>query len=588
MQTESLRMIEEKRHFNRIPSQNGAAEIEIDHSYGQVNKSIYKIIEYSEFGLSFLVPFEDGYFLVGTPVKFTIAQPSIKFRRMFTGIVKYYHPVFMNDGKKYYKTGIAIATTYRDLQNKKLNLRPERHIPPETSTKVVRLTIDNSSYEYVLADYSKYSAAFICDESDVINFKVSSTIEVETISVDEISIFNGIATITRVYLDGQGKNRVVFQPRKTLINITAISCEKAIQTATSEIIEVIALQRQYENIDIKFKTAVTALRMFLENISKVLEEPKYQVPEAETETFLQQIFPDFFMLIDSQMTTIDDIVRELSLSNESHFIYKNYFQTNLSHLLLQSPVNQICYFKPNGYAGDYEMMRLTHANMFDGPSLFAKILSKYSTTSHLGEVCRKRTSYLENVLTDYLKKKQDEHINIFSIASGPALEIQELISHHPEITGNVTFTLLDQEIKALQYSMECIYDKKIKYDSNITINFIHDNLQNYMREIAQKDTKPMYDIIYSFGLFDYFDKTLGRYIISSIKPLLKPGGFILIANFSLEGNKNRVLLEYGFDWYLIYRDQMEMKELAKGHFPIDKIELDEIENGTMKFIKLSL
>jgi extracellular factor (EF) 3-hydroxypalmitic acid methyl ester biosynthesis protein len=581
-------MIEEKRQFNRALSVDGTAGIEIDHTYGQVNKSTYKIVEYGEFGLSFLVPSDDGYFLVGTPVKFTISQPSIKFRRMFTGVVKYYHPVFMEDGKKYYKTGIAIATTYRDLQNKKLNLRPERLIPPETSARVVRLTIDSNSYEFVLADYSKYSAAFICDESDVINFKVSSTIEVETISVDEISIFNGIATITMVYLDNQGKNRVVFQPRKAFINVLAIPLEKAIQTAASEINEINALQSQYDNIDCKFKTAVAALRMYLENISKVLEEPKYQVTEAETATLLQQIFPDFFLLMDSQMTNIDDVVRELSLSSESHCIYKNYFQTNLSHLLLQSPVNQICYFKPNGYAGDYEMMRLTHVNQFDGPSLFAKILSKYSTTSHLGEVCRKRTSYLENVLTDYLKKNQNKQLNIFSIASGPALEIQELISHHPELTGNVTFTLLDQEIKALQYSMECIYDKKIKFESSITINFIHDNLQNYMREIAQKNIQPMYDIIYSFGLFDYFDKTLGRFIINSIKPLLKPGGFILIANFSLEGNKNRVLLEYGFDWYLIYRDQNEMKELAKGNFLSDKIEVDEIENGTMKFLKLTL
>jgi hypothetical protein len=227
-------------------------------------------------------------------------------------------------------------------------------------------------------------------------------------------------------------------------------------------------------------------------------------------------------------------------------MYKNYFQCNLLHLFLQSPFNHICYFKPNGYPGDFEMMRLTHLNSFDGPTLFSKILSKYSTFCHLGETGRKRTQYLENILFEYLKQNQHRPVNIFSIASGPALEIQELISHHPEVTNNVTFTLLDQEIKALQYSMESIYDRKIRYESAMNVNFIHDNLQNYLREISQKELKPQFDIIYSFGLFDYFDRTLGRFVINSIRPLVKPGGKIIVANASLDNNKHRFLMEYVF------------------------------------------
>jgi extracellular factor (EF) 3-hydroxypalmitic acid methyl ester biosynthesis protein len=586
MQIEDSMTNDEKRRFQRIPVTEGIAEIEIEHTYGQINKSIYKVIEYSEFGLSFLMPFDDGYFLVGTPVKFVIAQSSIKFRRMFTGVVKYYHPVLMDDGKKYYKTGVEIGTTYRDLLNKKLSLRPERLIPPEHSPRFVRLTIDSNSYEFTLADYSKYSAAFICEESDLISFNVSSTIEVETISVDEISLFSGVATIIRIYRDNQGNNRIVFQPRNTLINIAALALQRAVRTAVSEINDAIALKEQYGNIDIVFKSAVTDLRIFLEDIRKILEEPKYQVPESETSALLQQIFPEFFMAMDSQITIIDDIVRELSLSGENNLIYKNYYQKNLSHLLLQSPVNQIRYLKPNGYPGDYEMMRLTHLNSFDGPTLFAKILSKYSTTNQIGEISRKRTKYLESFLYEYLKLNQNRPVDILSIASGPALEIQELIAHHHETTNNATFTLLDQDVKALRYSMESVYDKKIKYKSNIGMNFIHDNLQNYVHETTQNEVSPMYDIVYSSGWFDYVDKPLGRLIINSIRPLVKPGGIILIANMSLDGNRHKVLMEYGFDWYLIYRDKNDMKELTKGNTLFDNVKIDEIENGTMKFLKI--
>jgi hypothetical protein len=578
----------EKRRRQRAPIPNYDAEIEIEHTYGQNRKSVYKIVEYGEFGLSFLVPFEDGYFLVGTPVKFTIVQPSIRFRRMFTGVVRYYHPLFMEDGKKYYKIGLEIVTTYRDLQNKKLSLRAERIIPSEHSRRFVGITMDNEEYEFTLADFSKYSVAIFCDESDLIHFSISSTVKIETISIDDISIFSGMATVIRVYKDNQERNRVVFQPRNALINILTIDFQMAVKTAISEIKEAVLIHDQFTSLDTKFKTVVADLRTFLENIKCVLEEPKYQVPDNEAEQLLMQIFPDFFMVMDSQIMILDDIVRELFLSNEEHFAYKKYFQQNLLQLFLQSPFNHICYFKPNGYPGDYEMMKLNHLNAFSGPTLFAKILSKYSTSSHLGETARKRTEYLENLLFEYLKQNQNRPVNIFSIACGPALEIQELIAHHPEITNNVTITLLDQEIKALHYTMNNIYDRKIHYDSNITVNFIHDNLQNYLRDNSQNENIPQFDIIYSFGLFDYFDSSLGRFVINSIKPLVKPGGKIIVANASLDNNKYKLLMEFVFDWYLIYRDKDEMYELVRNNHPIDNVIVDEIVNGTMKFLTISL
>lgn len=579
---------DEKRRFKRTPIIfNNDADIEIDHTYGLNRKSYYKVLEYSEYGLSFLVPFDDGYFLVGTPLKFTITQPSIKFRRIFTGAVRYYHPLFM-DGKKYYQIGVEVLTTYRDLQNKKMNLRAERIIPSEKSKRIVRIVIDNDSYEFILADFSKYSAAFFCDDDDLIDFSVSSTILINSILVDDLTIFSGIATIIRNYKDNQGRNRIVFQPRNELINIDAINLHIVVKNALTEFNEAKYIYEQNASLEVRYKTAVFDLRCFLENVRRVLDEPQYQTVESEANQLLQLIFPDFFITMDSQITIIDDIVRELSLSNESHLIYKNYFQQNLLDLLLQSPLNHLCYFKPNGYPGDYEMMRLNHLNAFSGPSLFSKILSKYTTSCTFGDAGRKRTEYLKNILFDYLKENQDRPVNIFSIASGPSLEIQELISQHPEVTNNVTFTLLDQEIKALQYSMDSIFDKKIKNNTNITVNFIHNNLQNYLREITQSGVHPTYDIIYSFGLFDYFDKALARFVINSIKPLVKQNGKIIIANASLDNNKYRVLMEYGFDWYLIYRNREELKELAKGNFLYENISIDEIENGIIKFLTLTV
>jgi hypothetical protein len=47
-------------------------------------------------------------------------------------------------------------------------------------------------------------------------------------------------------------------------------------------------------------------------------------------------------------------------------------------------------------------------------------------------------------------------------------------------------------------------------------------------------------------------------------------------------------MEYVFDWYLVYRNTEDMRDLVKGNFPLDTVLTNEIENGTMKFIEISL
>jgi hypothetical protein len=576
----------EKRRVKRPVLSNTDAHIEIEHTYGKLQKTAYKILEYGEFGLSFLVPAEEGYFLVGTPLKFTIVHPSSKFRRMYSGAVRYYHPVYQEDGQRYYKTGVEIVTTFRDLQNKKLHIRAERIVPSDDSAKLVRVLMDNHVLEFTIADVSKYSAALFCDEADLQYFNVSSIINIDGIVIKNQKIFQGTATIIRIYHDNQGNNRVVFQPRNTFINTAALQMQQTSSSVYNEIQETIKQQEQFNSIDVNFKTAVADARIFLETMKEVLDKPQYQTAGEQMDSILKQMFPDFFTLMDSQIIILDDIVNELELSQEMHLVYKKYFQHHLLPLLLQSPFNHICYFKPNGYPGDFEMMRLNHENEYEGPNPFARILSKYTTECHFGEVARKRTEYLYNAIYKFLSLHADEKVSILSIASGPALEVQELIRKHPEVTHNLTYTLLDQEIKALQYSMEAIYEKRIKHNSTMEVNFIHDNIQNYLRETVALKEKPQFDIIYSFGLFDYFDLAQGKFLINSLKSYVKPGGQIFIANASLDNNHYKLLMEFGFDWYLVYRNKEEMKELAKGNFLFEQITIDEIEKGTMKFLKI--
>ena len=78
----------------------------------------------------------------------------------------------------------------------------------------------------------------------------------------------------------------------------------------------------------------------------------------------------------------------------------------------------------------------------------------------------------------------ETEVKILSVASGPALEIKKLIKMYPEISNRINLTLLDQEIKALEYSQDHIYENKIKYQSSLKVNFIHQYRRAFARLFA--------------------------------------------------------------------------------------------------------
>ncbi len=91
---------EKRKKFRKIIEESNSF-VEIKHSFGSLKKSVYEVIEYDEYGLSFLIPFSEGYFMVDTPVKFCMVNNGLRDYKF--GIVRYYLPFFSFTGKKYYK-----------------------------------------------------------------------------------------------------------------------------------------------------------------------------------------------------------------------------------------------------------------------------------------------------------------------------------------------------------------------------------------------------------------------------------------------------------------------------------------------------
>ena len=69
------------------------------------------------------------------------------------------------------------------------------------------------------------------------------------------------------------------------------------------------------------------------------------------------------------------------------------------------------------------------------------------------------------------------------------------------------------------------------------------------------------DLVWSGGLFDYFEDRLFGSVLKRLYSALVPGGELVIGNFST-GNPTRRFMNF-MDWFLCYRDARQLVNLAE-------------------------
>jgi len=203
--------------------------------------------------------------------------------------------------------------------------------------------------------------------------------------------------------------------------------------------------------------------------------------------------------------------------------------------------------KPHGYSGDFEIIdKIYTGHLSPIPDLVN--WDHYFHWQNAPRAVRNRKDYFINLLNEIEKSnfKTDNPIHILNVASGPARDLLDFYSSNSN--GRMMFDCIEFDPKA------------IKYATTICSPYL--NHINFMNKNAFKfRTDKRYRLIWSGGLFDYFDDNTFVRLLNRYVCFLEENGEMVIGNFSTE-NPTRNYMEIVGDWRLNHRSADRLIALA--------------------------
>ena len=227
------------------------------------------------------------------------------------------------------------------------------------------------------------------------------------------------------------------------------------------------------------------------------------------------------------------------------------------------------YHKPLGYAGDFQIIEKIYTYHTSPNPHLAKWdhFSHYQTAT---KAIRNRISFfLDQVWKAKSQTTTDCHI--LNRASGPGRDMYETLT----ILGSsgIQLDCVEQDAQAINYAM------------NLCKNFLT-HIRFFQKNVLRFTTNKTYHLIWSGGLFDYFNDSIFKRILRRLLPLLKTNGKLIIGNFSTT-NPSRGYMDL-FHWNLIHRTKEELRQLAKDCGVSDqKISIEQEPEGINLFLVIT-
>jgi len=227
----------------------------------------------------------------------------------------------------------------------------------------------------------------------------------------------------------------------------------------------------------------------------------------------------------------------------------------------------LAYTKPYGYAGDFELLDKIYTHYVSQNESLKKC-DFWIHSLPATQAVRNRKSYFKQLLNS--KIQANTPLTVLNLASGSCRDILEFQEENP--SNEIEFDCLEYDRNAIDYAKTILY----QYQKNV--RFINKNVIKF-------DTPKQYDLVWSAGLFDYFDdKTFVR-LIQRFKKNIKVGGELIIGNFHPQ-NPTIHIMEFS-DWFLHHRDENQLITLMEeAGCSKEQITIEQEAQGVNLFVRV--
>ncbi|MCD6051165.1 MAG: SAM-dependent methyltransferase, partial [Verrucomicrobia bacterium] len=149
---------------------------------------------------------------------------------------------------------------------------------------------------------------------------------------------------------------------------------------------------------------------------------------------------------------------------------------------------------------------------------------------------------------------------------GPAKEIHDFLEQE-DICDRAQLTLLDFNDETLESTGQKLNEVKARFRRFTGLQFIKKSVHQVLKEGGKASALgQQYDFIYCAGLFDYLSDRICKRLMTIFYEQLAPGGLVVATNVDA-CNPIKNIMEYIFEWHLVYRDNNQLGSLIPDDSP---------------------
>jgi len=363
------------------------------------------------------------------------------------------------------------------------------------------------------------------------------------------------------------------------------------QTLSTEFTQFLRQWQGLYKILPEYKIAVSDIQSFLADLRLWLDQVEMtaHLPRTNGERSGRELAHDLHTPVHGALDALFErfeIAAE-RIERDHQPAHEIFCQRQLHPLLLSSPFMHRIFTKPLGYAGDYEMVNMILRDPYEGSSLFGKLLNAYILSQNPAKAHRNRVQYLTERIREESKRLAllGRKIRILNIGCGPAKEVQTFLQED-SLANHAEFTLLDFNEETLNHTRSQAEALKMQHGRTTAFHFVKKSVYAMLKESARSQGAPIeYDFVYCAGLFDYLTDRICKELINRFYDVLAPCGLFVGTNVDAS-IPIRNVMEYIFDWRLVYRTRESLLSLAPDRMEPDHVFLKADSTANNLFLEL--